>query len=91
MQYDVDFIRDYSEFAADSLFCEWAYVIDLQKGTFEVYKGFNEELLRRGYRFFYLSNRSDGGYQPVKQVHEFDLNALPSDEEFLETCSISAS
>ncbi len=29
-------LRDETYFAADSLFCEWAYVIDLDKNTFEI-------------------------------------------------------
>ncbi len=36
-------LQDYFEFASSSLFCEWAYVIDLDKNTFEVYKGFNDK------------------------------------------------
>lgn len=31
------------EFAEDSLWCEWAYVIDLDADTLEVYKGFQTE------------------------------------------------
>lgn len=34
-------VNVYKEFAADSLFCEYAYVVDFDKGTFEVFKGFN--------------------------------------------------
>ena len=40
LKVNIEKLIDSSEFAADSLFCEWAYVIDLQKVTFEVYKGF---------------------------------------------------
>ena len=30
-------------FAGDSLFCEWAYVLDLDKETLEIYHGFNKD------------------------------------------------
>lgn len=39
-------------FAGDSLFCEWAYVLDLDKGWLEVYLGFNKDgMPRKGERF----------------------------------------
>lgn len=36
-------LEDQSIFAGDSLFCEWAYVVDLDKEVFEVYRGFHED------------------------------------------------
>lgn len=32
---------DQRKFAADGLFCEWAYVVDLDANVLEIYKGFN--------------------------------------------------
>lgn len=70
-------------FAADSLFCEWAYVVDYDKGTFEVYEGFNKEALTPMERFFEFDNPKEE-YRPVKLKKAYPLNALPSVEKFLE-------
>ena len=34
------YIEDCSSFPLDSLFCEWAYIVDLDEDVFEVYQGF---------------------------------------------------
>jgi hypothetical protein len=34
---------DSKGFLSDSLFCEWAYIINLDKEVLEVYEGFQEE------------------------------------------------
>lgn len=85
-------------FAADSLFCEWAYVIDLDKMTFEVYKGFNRQPLPETDRFHYLDvaikptdldyfEDSKTGekyhYRAIKMVKMYDLNDLPTVSVFL--------
>ena len=75
-------------FAADSLFCEWGYVVDLDKGTFEVYRGFNQKALDPEERFHFLEEQSqkdhrDSQYHPIKLVRFFYLNELPTEEEFV--------
>lgn len=77
-------LRNSISFAADSLFCEYAYVIDLDKNTFEIYGGFNKEPLPEGERFKdAVSNDASDDYYPVRKVAEYSLDELPSDEEFL--------
>ncbi|EXE17198.1 hypothetical protein J558_2879 [Acinetobacter baumannii 1106579] len=77
-------MRKYLEFAAESLFCEWAYVIDLDKNTFEVFQGFNKTPLDRSERFASVTSpNSNEGYYQVKFLESFDLDNLPSEEDFI--------
>lgn len=72
------------EFAADSLFCEYAYVVDFDKGTFEIFKGFNQSPLAETERFYGLKcDDVAKGYEPVRHVKTYQLDALPTDEQFL--------
>lgn len=45
-------LHDHSRFADDSLFCEWAYVLDMDNDTLEIYKGFNKKPLDASERFY---------------------------------------
>jgi len=81
-------LRNSIDFAGDSLSCEWAYVVDLDKGTLEVYQGFNKAPVPAGERFaeFPLNERAqfdDCRYYAVKHRETFQLSALPSVDDFL--------
>ena len=59
-------------FAADSLFCEFAYVIDFDDNTFSWYEGFNNSPLPETERFYFLqtddprTDTRDTPYYPVR-------------------------
>lgn len=68
------YVSNRFDFAADTLFCEWAYVIDLDNGKFEAHSGHG--------------NGEQGifarlGENTVSMIASFDLDDLPSDEEFM--------
>lgn len=74
------------DFAADSLFCEWAWLIDLDTGTFEAYAGFNQaKPLTENDRFYFLVDKEEGGYHCIVKVAEWSIDNLPSNEDFLNT------
>jgi hypothetical protein len=84
--WEMDKLFNQLSFAADSLFCEYAYVVDFDKNTFEVYKGFVKSP-HTGERFSDMDTHKSNGdsqYYPVKHWKTFDLNDLPSNEVFLE-------
>lgn len=77
-------------FGHDSLFCEYAYVVDLKREVFDVYVGFTkpedkitglwaeltEYVLLRA-----LPSSGRNGYGSVTRVISFDLNRLPIDAD----------
>ena len=73
-------LKDGIDFAEDSLFCEWAYVIDFDKDVLEVYKGFNRNKLDKTERFYGAKGKE--GYEPIKFEKSYNLNDLPTVKQF---------
>lgn len=71
------------KFAANSLLCEWAYVVDFDRNTFEVFEGCNRDQLDDSERFKFLEGATvDKEYKAVKLAARFPLDNLPSDKQF---------
>lgn len=72
-------------FAADSLFCEWAWVIDLDAGTFEGFRGVNQcKELTPDDRFYFLAGKESHGYHAITLAAKWSLDELPDEDAFLE-------
>lgn len=78
-------LKNSYNFAVDSLFCEWAYVIDLDNLVLEVYKGFNKQPIDDSNRFFNLmeSCEDDVKYYPVALERKIHFHELVSVSNFL--------
>lgn len=69
------------EFGNDSLFCEWAYVVDLDERVFEVYKGFQHAAHNEG-RWASGTPKpcaSGDNYYPVRMVAKWAIGDIPDD------------
>lgn len=75
-------LKDSRQFGTDGLFCEYAYVVDLEDRTLEVYEGFKSEA--KG-RFADMPRAEDDSkeYSAVDLVKTYSLDDLPSEEQFL--------
>jgi len=63
-----------TDFAKDSLFCEYAYVVNLDTNVLEYYRGFQKEVHSRGR--FASSIEDKDGYYPVKLVAEISFEDI---------------
>ena len=71
------------DFVADGLMCEWVWVIDLDKSTFEGFRGFNNKPLTPHDRFHFLQYDENESFYPARLIKEWQLSNLPTNEEFL--------
>ena len=65
--------------------CAWVWVIDFDTRTFEAHSAhFNSQLPRiEDERFYFLKNKKEKFYEGAVLLKKFDLDNLPSKDEFL--------
>ncbi len=80
-------LNDQHTFAADGLFCEWVYVIDLDRDVLDVYAGFVKEGDGVDHGAFAdlkpAEHSSDVEYGIVARIASFPFGDLPSEEDFV--------
>lgn len=69
---DLKYMIDSKEFLGNSLFCEYAYIINLDKNVLEFYKGFNKVSQNNRYSQ-YANSQENGGYCECELVAEYKL------------------
>lgn len=77
---------DAAEFPQDGLFCEWGYIVDLDRRVLEVHAGvtYGSTLPQAG-RFADRPNKSShAGYYPLRIAGEWSFDELPEDKAFVE-------
>lgn len=81
---EVQHMIDSNEFILDSLFCEYAYILDLDNDVLEMYKGF-QETPDPNNRYGQKGRSSYSGtcYYPCKKICEFPILQIPPDWEDL--------
>lgn len=72
-------------FIADSLFCEWAYIINFDTNKLEIYRGFQKEPKDGQFNIPYKGD----GYYPCLKVADIDLgNVEKGFEEWFESFKV---
>jgi len=81
-------LMDDREFAHNSLFCEWAYVVNMDHNVLEVYKGFNKDPLAPNGVFAGVPLKEDRSneYATVKLVAVYPFHSLPTVKVMKEQC-----
>lgn len=74
------FYEDAGDFPKDSLFCEWAYVVDFDQRVFEIYAGFRTSPPTEG-RWAGVKDvvkAASANYYPVQRIENYSFDELPA-------------
>ena len=75
------YMIDNADFLKDSLFCEWGYVINLDKGVLEIYRGFQKGPERNRY----YQPMSYNGYYNCSLIREVPFETLREPKTYMAT------
>lgn len=65
------------EFGFDSLFCEWGYVIDVDRNCFDTYRGFQQVPATKGIWAGAEMPGSRDGYEAIQRIQSLPFDAIP--------------
>jgi len=72
------YMSDGHEFIRDSLFCEWGYIVNLDEGTLEIYKGFQKQ---KPIKSRYTEKLKGEKYYPCELIRTVSLKEVISMSE----------
>jgi len=75
------YMIDNADFLKDSLFCEWGYVINLDKGVLEIYRGFQKAPSKNRYH----TNGDDSGYYNCYLIREVPFATIRETPTYMAT------
>lgn len=70
------YMSDYKDFLKNSLFCEYAYIINIDEQVLEYYCGFNQKPRIRKGRYASLRSESNNDYYGVVLLKKYPLETL---------------
>lgn len=94
---EVDIMIESNNFIKDSLFCEWAYIVNLDTETLEIWRGFQKKNIDNRYKLSDKEIKEEENWWKKERnidkkqeyfncalVNEFSLSKLPTKEKFLQ-------
>lgn len=80
--HNLDVMIDNFDFLKNSLSCEYAYIINLDNDTLELYEGFNHEPQKDNplpIKQIVFETINNNDYYPVRYLGSFKLDSIPKD------------
>lgn len=79
-------LKNNIDFVGDGVWCEWAWMIDLDHDELVAFQGFNAEPLCEGEEFYEIDKEQNAHekFHAAKFVAKWSLDELPTDDDFLD-------
>jgi hypothetical protein len=73
------YMENYNDYIEDSLFCEWAYIINLDENILEIYKGYQTEEHENRYSTTPHEAHDGTKYYSCKMIDSYSLENISTD------------
>jgi hypothetical protein len=76
---DLIYMEDNCDFIKHSMACEWAYIVNLDEGVLEVYRGYQKTEPNNRYSGFVYQANDLSSYYPCKLVETYSFDDINGD------------